>query len=334
MNKKKNNKKKIKNNINNLKFNKSQDKQNLIDNKTNFENKKNNKNIALTETEIKLDTVKTYLRNIGKTELLKKDNEIELAKIISKGGKNINEAKDKLINANLRLVVSIARHYMKRGLDFIDLIQEGNLGLMRAVEKFDYSKGFKFSTYATWWIRQSITRAIADQARTIRIPVHMIEIINKINRAQHQLTQELGRLPKLEELSERLGNKGNFTPEKLRKIQISTFEPISLEKTVCDDETELINFIEDKQNISPDVLTKKNLLKKSLSSILNELEERESEIIRLRYGLDDGRPRTLEEIGNEFNVTPERIRQIEVRALKKVRSPSRTKKLKNIFLNS
>ena len=293
------------------------------------EEKKNNQ----FDSEIKLDTVKTYLKNIGRTNLLKKEEEVILAKKITNGDADeMNEAKEKLVNANLRLVVSIARHYMKRGLDFIDLVQEGNLGLLKAVEKFDYKKGFKFSTYATWWIRQAITRAIADQARTIRIPVHMIEIINKINRTGYQLSQELGRMPTIEELSKKLGNTGNFTPEKIRQIQTIAHEPISLEKSVCDDDTHLINFIEDKQTVSPDVLVNQLLLKESLFNVLNELEERESEIIRLRYGLDDGRPRTLEEVGNEFNVTRERIRQIEVKSLKKLRSPTRIKRI-NHFLN-
>jgi len=248
------------------------------------------------------------------------------AKQIAKGGKDAEEAKHELINANLRLVISIAKHYVGRGMHFLDLIQEGNLGLMKAVDKFDYSKGFKFSTYATWWIRQAITRAIADQARTIRIPVHMVETINKITRVQRQLVQELGRDPTPEEISAKLD--GSISPERLRKIQMIALEPVSLETPVGEeDESHLVDFVEDKLNVSPNEFTTKSLSKDALFNVLGELSEREERVLRLRYGLDDNKPRTLEEVGKEFAVTRERIRQIEAKALKKLRSPMRIKKL-------
>ncbi len=283
---------------------------------------------ALASSDIKsTDSVKVYLKEIGRVGLLSgRDEEIELAKRIAKGGKDADEAKHELINANLRLVISIAKHYVGRGMHFLDLIQEGNLGLMKAVDKFDYSKGFKFSTYATWWIRQAITRAIADQARTIRIPVHMVETINKITRVQRQLVQELGREPTPEEISEKLD--GSISPDRLRKIQMIALEPVSLETPVGEeDESHLVDFVEDKQNVSPNEFTTKSLSKDALFNVLGELSEREERVLRLRYGLDDNKPRTLEEVGREFAVTRERIRQIEAKALKKLRSPMRIKKL-------
>jgi len=283
---------------------------------------------ALASSDIKsTDSVKIYLKEIGRVGLLGgRDEEVELAKKIDKGGKDAEEAKHELINANLRLVISIAKHYVGRGMHFLDLIQEGNLGLMKAVDKFDYSKGFKFSTYATWWIRQAITRAIADQARTIRIPVHMVETINKITRVQRQLVQELGRDPTAEEISAKLD--GSISPERLRKIQMIALEPVSLETPVGEeDESHLVDFVEDKLNVSPNEFTTKSLSKDALFSVLGELSEREERVLRLRYGLDDNKPRTLEEVGKEFAVTRERIRQIEAKALKKLRSPMRIKKL-------
>lgn len=269
------------------------------------------------------DPVKMYLKEIGRENLLKPEEEPELAKRILEGDK---EAKDKLISANLRLVVNIAKHYVGRGMQLLDLIQEGNLGLMKAVEKFDYTKGFKFSTYATWWIRQAITRAIADQARTIRIPVHMVETINKITRAQRQLVQELGREPNAEEISEKLG--GVLSPEKIREIQRIAVEPISLETPIGEeDDSHLGDFIEDKDTLSPSEHTTKVLLREQLYKILGDLTDREEKVIRLCYGLDDNHPRTLEEVGKEFHVTRERIRQIEAKAIRKLRHPTRIKTL-------
>lgn len=269
------------------------------------------------------DPVKMYLKEIGRENLLKPEEEPELAKRILAGDK---EAKDKLISSNLRLVVNIAKHYVGRGMQLLDLIQEGNLGLMKAVEKFDYTKGFKFSTYATWWIRQAITRAIADQARTIRIPVHMVETINKITRAQRQLVQELGREPTAEEISQKLG--GILTPEKIRDIQRIAIEPISLETPIGEeDDSHLGDFIEDKDTISPSEHTTKVLLSQQLDKILEDLTDRERKVIRLRYGLDNNQPLTLEEVGKQFGVTRERIRQIEAKAIRKLRHPTRIKQL-------
>ena len=269
------------------------------------------------------DSVKMYLKEIGKYELLKPEDEPILAKRILEGDE---DAKATLINANLRLVVNIAKHYVGRGMAFLDLIQEGNLGLMKAVDKFDYEKGFKFSTYATWWIRQAITRAIADQARTIRIPVHMVETINKMTRIQRQLIQELGREPTAEEVSEAMN--GELSPKRIREIQRIAMEPVSLETPIGEeDDSHLGDFIEDKESESPVEYTTRQLLKEELYSILKDLSDREERVIRLRYGLDDNRPRTLEEVGREFGVTRERIRQIEAKAIKKLRHPTRSKRL-------
>ena len=269
------------------------------------------------------DPVRMYLREIGKIPLLSFDEELDLAKRVLEGDE---EAKQKLAESNLRLVVSIAKKYVGRGMLFLDLIQEGNMGLIKAVEKFDYTKGYKFSTYATWWIRQAITRAIADQARTIRIPVHMVETINKMTRIQRQLTQELGREPTAEEIAEKMDD--DITPERVRQIQRINLEPVSLETPIGEeDDSHLGDFIEDKEVITPNAYASNELLKNELQEILNELTPREAKVLRLRYGLDDNHPRTLEEVGREFNVTRERIRQIEAKALRKLRHPSRSKKL-------
>ncbi len=270
------------------------------------------------------DSVKMYLKEIGRYELLRPEEEPILAKKILEGDE---EARERLINANLRLVVNIAKHYVGRGMQFLDLIQEGNLGLMKAVDKFDYTKGYKFSTYATWWIRQAITRAIADQARTIRIPVHMVETINKITRVQRQLVQEFGREPTAEEIAKELDNP-QLTPKRIREIQRIAMEPVSLETPIGEeDDSHLGDFIEDKESKSPNDFTTDQLLREQLFSVLEELTPREEKVIRLRYGLDDNRPRTLEEVGREFNVTRERIRQIEAKAIKKLRHPTRIKRL-------
>ena len=269
------------------------------------------------------DSVKIYLKEIGKVRLLTAQEEVEIAKRIADGDE---EAKQELINANLRLVISIAKRYAGRGMPFLDLIQEGNMGLIKAVEKFDYTKGFKFSTYATWWIRQAITRAIADQARTIRIPVHMVETINKITRAQRQLVQELGRDPTAEEISEKL--EGSLSPDRIREIQCINQEPVSLETPIGEeDDSHLGDFIEDKEVVSPSEYTTKSLLKDELYDVLQELTDREARVLELRYGLLDNHPRTLEEVGKEFGVTRERIRQIEAKAIKKLRHPNRSKRL-------
>ena len=268
------------------------------------------------------DPVKMYLKDIGKVPLLQPDEETELAKRMIDGDEL---AKRLLSEANLRLVVSIAKRYMGRGMQFLDLIQEGNLGLMKAVEKFDYQKGFKFSTYATWWIRQAITRAIADQARTIRIPVHMVETINKLIRVSRRLLQELGREPQPEEIAVEMG----ITEERVREIQKIAQDPVSLETPIGEEEdSHLSDFIEDEKSTAPTDAVSYNMLKEQLIGILDTLTPREEKVLRLRYGLDDGKPRTLEEVGKEFNVTRERIRQIEAKALRKLRHPSRSKKLK------
>ncbi len=291
-------------------------------------------NMSIGEVKVN-DSVKMYLKEIGKTPLLNEAQEKELAKRIVAGrapdatdwekidGK---DAKDQLTTANLRLVVSIAKHYVGRGMQFLDLIQEGNIGLMKAVDKFDYTKGFKFSTYATWWIRQAITRAIADQARTIRIPVHMVETINKMTRVQRALVQELGRDPTPEEISEKM--EGALSPEKIRDIQRIAIEPVSLETPIGEEEdSHLGDFVEDKEDESPQEYTTKSLLKDELYEIMKDLKPRDQLVLRLRYGLDDNRPRTLEEVGKVFNLTRERIRQIEVKAIRQLRHPIRAKKL-------
>ena len=270
------------------------------------------------------DPVKMYLKEIGRVRLLTSDEETELAIRINQGDM---DAKNELTQANLRLVVSIAKHYVGRGMLFLDLIQEGNLGLIKAVEKFDYTKGFKFSTYATWWIRQAITRAIADQARTIRIPVHMVETINKITRYQRQLIQELGREPTAQEISDRMDPASRLSPERIREIQKIALDPVSLETPISEeDDSHLGDFIEDKDNQSPSEYTTKSLLKDELYAVMKDLTDREERVLRLRYGLDDGRPRTLEEVGKEFGVTRERIRQIEAKAIRKLRHPTRAKR--------
>ncbi len=269
------------------------------------------------------DSVKIYLREIGKVPLLTAQQETELAKRIAAGDE---QAKQDLIQANLRLVIAIAKRYAGRGMPFLDLIQEGNMGLIKAVDKFDYTKGFKFSTYATWWIRQAIARAIADQARTIRIPVHMVETIYKITRAQRQLVQELGREPTAEEISDRL--EGALSADRIREIQRINQEPVSLETPIGEeDDSHLGDFLEDKEVETPNEYTTKSLLKDELYEVMSDLTEREQKVLKLRYGLEDNHPRTLEEVGKEFNVTRERIRQIEAKAIKKLRHPNRAKKL-------
>ena len=269
------------------------------------------------------DPVRMYLKEIGKVPLLSAEEEIELAKRMELGDQ---EAKKRLAEANLRLVVSIAKRYVGRGMLFLDLIQEGNLGLIKAVEKFDYRKGYKFSTYATWWIRQAITRAIADQARTIRIPVHMVETINKLIRVSRQLLQEYGREPTPEEIAEEM----NMPADRVREILKISQEPVSMETPIGEEEdSHLGDFIEDDNMPAPADAAAFTLLKEQLVEVLGTLTEREQKVLRLRFGLDDGRARTLEEVGKEFNVTRERIRQIEAKALRKLRHPSRSRKLKD-----
>jgi RNA polymerase primary sigma factor len=288
--------------------------------------------IQLTEEELEItvpegvsidDPVRMYLKEIGKVSLLTPEEEVELAKRMEAGEE---EPKKRLAEANLRLVVSIAKRYVGRGMLFLDLIQEGNLGLIKAVEKFDYKKGFKFSTYATWWIRQAITRAIADQARTIRIPVHMVETINKLIRVSRQLLQELGREPLPEEIAKEMG----MSEDKVREIMKISQEPVSLETPIGEEEdSHLGDFIPDDDAPAPAESAAFTLLKEQLIDVLDTLTPREEKVLRLRFGLDDGRARTLEEVGKEFNVTRERIRQIEAKALRKLRHPSRSKKLKD-----
>lgn len=269
------------------------------------------------------DPIRMYLKEIGKIPLLSTEEEIELAKRMEKGDE---EARKKLAEANLRLVVSIAKRYAGRGMQFLDLIQEGNLGLIKAVEKFDYRKGYKFSTYATWWIRQAITRAIADQARTIRIPVHMVETINRLIRTSRQMVQELGREPTPEELAKRL----DMPAERVREIKKISQDPVSLETPIGEEEdSHLGDFIQDDNVMVPADQATFTLLHEQLMESLETLTEREQQVLRLRFGLDDGRPRTLEEVGRVFHVTRERIRQIEAKALRKLRHPSRSKKLKD-----
>ena len=272
------------------------------------------------------DPVKMYLKDIGRVPLLSVDEEVELARRMQEGDE---AAKKRLSEANLRLVVSIAKRYVGRGMLFLDLIQEGNLGLMKAVEKFDYQKGFKFSTYATWWIRQAITRAIADQARTIRIPVHMVETINKVIRGSRQLLQELGHDPSAEEIADEMG----MPVDKVRDILKIAQEPVSLETPIGEEEdSHLGDFIPDEDASEPSEAASFSLLKEQLMSVLDTLTPREKKVLELRFGIVDGRTRTLEEVGKEFNVTRERIRQIEAKALRKLRHPSRSKKLRD-FLN-
>ncbi len=269
------------------------------------------------------DPVQMYFKEIGKIPRLDPEHEIELARRIESGDK---AAKKELVEANLRLVVNVARRHLRRGMSFLDLIQEGNLGLIKAAGKYDYRKGYKFSTYATWWIRQAITRAIADQARTIRIPVHMVETINKQVRATRQLLQKLGREPSPEEIAEFIGS----TPERVREIQKIAQDPVSLETPIGEEEdSHLGDFIEDSNAAAPAEVAEANMLREQLISVLSTLTPREEKVLRLRYGIDDSHPRTLEEVGKEFNVTRERIRQIEAKALRKLRHPNRIKKLKD-----
>ena len=269
------------------------------------------------------DPVRMYLKEIGRIPLLSIEEETELAKRMAEGDE---EAKHKLEEANLRLVVSVAKRYVGRGMQLLDLIQEGNLGLIKAVDKFDYRKGFKFSTYATWWIRQAITRAIADQARTIRIPVHMVETINKLVRVNRQLLQELGREPRHDEIAKAMG----VSEEKVREIIKIAQDPVSLETPIGEEEaSHLGDFIADDDAPAPDSMATQAMLKKQLNDVLATLTPREEKVLRLRFGLDDGRTRTLEDVGKEFNVTRERIRQIEAKALRKLRHPSRSKRLKD-----
>ncbi len=273
------------------------------------------------------DPVRMYLKEIGKIPLLTPEREAYLAEQISLGNK---AAKDELIEANLRLVVSIAKRHVGKGMYFLDLIQEGNLGLIKAVEKFDHNKGYKFSTYATWWIRQAITRAIADQARTIRIPVHMVETIHKVSRTARQLLQELGREPTTDEIAEALG----MTADRVREIMKIAQDPVSLETPIGEEEdSHLGDFVEDNDSPAPSDSASYSLLREQLCNILHTLTPREEEVIKLRFGLEDGRPRTLEEVGKKFEITRERIRQIEAKALRKLRHPSRSKALKDYLSN-
>ncbi len=271
------------------------------------------------------DPVRQYLRDIGKYSLLDQERELELAERMAYGDTN---AKKELVNANLRLVVSIAKRYVSRGMFFLDLIQEGNLGLIKAVDKFDYTKGYKFSTYATWWIRQAITRAIADQARTIRIPVHMVETIHKVSKIQRQLVQDNGREPTAEEIAEEL----NMSVEKVRDIMKIAQDPVSLETPIGEEEdSHLGDFIPDNDSPAPADAASQTLLREQLNDVLNTLTPREAQVLRLRFGLEDGQTRTLEEVGRQFNITRERIRQIEAKALRKIRHPSRSKRLKDFL---
>ena len=302
----------------------------LLDNAIDMEGMDDEEEVELDKIDLSVpegvsieDPVRMYLKEIGKVSLLSADEEIELAKRMEKGDE---AAKKRLAEANLRLVVSIAKRYVGRGMLFLDLIQEGNLGLIKAVEKFDYRKGYKFSTYATWWIRQAITRAIADQARTIRIPVHMVETINKLIRVSRQLLQELGREPTPEEIAEEM----DMPVDRVREILKISQEPVSLETPIGEEEdSHLGDFIQDDNVPVPADAAAFTLLKEQLVEVLSTLTDREQKVLRLRFGLDDGRARTLEEVGKEFNVTRERIRQIEAKALRKLRHPSRSRKLKD-----
>lgn len=271
------------------------------------------------------DPVRMYLREIGKVPLLTLEEEQEIARRIANGDPEASQA---MTEANLRLVVSIAKRYVGRGMQLLDLIQEGNLGLLKAVEKYDYTKGFKFSTYATWWVRQAITRALADQARTIRIPVHMVETMNKLTQTSRKLQQDLGREPTVEELAEVM----RLTPERVNEIRQMCMEPVSLESPVGEeDDSHLGDFIEDDTGSQPAEAVSQAMLRQQLMEILDTLSPREAKVLRLRYGLDDGRPRTLEEVGKEFNVTRERVRQIEAKALRKIRNPNRSSKLRDFL---
>ena len=271
------------------------------------------------------DPVRMYLKEIGKIPLLTAEEELELAKQISEGDE---EAKKRMVEANLRLVVSVAKHYLGRGMQLLDLIQEGNMGLLKAVEKFDYTKGYKFSTYATWWIRQSITRAVADQARTIRIPVHMVETINRVSRTSRSLVQELGREPTLSEISQQLG----ISEEKIAEVMKIAQDPVSLETPVGEeDDSHLGDFIPDSDVAEPAESASYNMLRQQLNEVMQTLSPRECKVLRLRFGLEDGRAHTLEEVGREFDVTRERVRQIEAKALRKLRHPSRSKILKDFL---
>ena len=271
------------------------------------------------------DPVRMYLKEIGKIPLLSAEEELELAKKISEGDEN---AKKRMVEANLRLVVSVAKHYLGRGMQLLDLIQEGNMGLLKAVEKFDYTKGYKFSTYATWWIRQSITRAVADQARTIRIPVHMVETINRVSRTSRSLVQELGREPTLSEISQALG----ISEEKIAEVMKIAQDPVSLETPVGEeDDSHLGDFIPDGEATEPAESASYNMLRQQLAEVMQTLSPRECKVLRLRFGLEDGRAHTLEEVGKEFDVTRERVRQIEAKALRKLRHPSRSKILKDFL---
>ena len=272
------------------------------------------------------DPVRMYLREIGKVPLLTAEEELEVAKRIAEGDRS---AAQEMTEANLRLVVSIAKRYVGRGMQLLDLIQEGNLGLLKAVEKYDYTKGFKFSTYATWWVRQAITRALADQARTIRIPVHMVETMNKLTQCSRKLQQELGREPSMEELAKEM----HMSAERISEIRQMCMEPVSLESPVGEEEdSHLGDFLEGDEGLEPAEAVSKTMLRQQLMEVLDTLTEREAKVLRLRYGLDDGRPRTLEEVGREFNVTRERVRQIEAKGLRKIRNPNRSNKLKD-YLN-
>ena len=280
---------------------------------------------ALAEDVSTNDPVRMYLREIGKVPLLTLEQEQEIARRITEGDESAVKA---MTEANLRLVVSIAKRYVGRGMQLLDLIQEGNLGLLKAVEKYDYTKGFKFSTYATWWVRQSITRALADQARTIRIPVHMVETMNKLTQTSRKLQQDLGREPTEEELAEVM----HMTPERVNEIRQMCMEPVSLESPVGEeDDSHLGDFIEDDSGSQPAEAVSQTMLRQQLMEILETLSPREAKVLRLRYGLDDGRPRTLEEVGREFNVTRERVRQIEAKALRKIRNPNRSSKLRDFL---
>ena len=291
---------------------------------------KEEENLVLTDEEITKDInindpVRMYLKEIGRISLLSTEEELELSVRIANGDEM---AKNVLAESNLRLVVSIAKRYVGRGLLFLDLIQEGNIGLMKAVEKFDYGKGYKFSTYATWWIRQAITRALADQARTIRVPVHMVETINKMARVQRQMTLELNREPSEEELAEKMG----ITVEKVREVMKISQDPVSLDTPIGEeDDSHLGDFIKDERSMSPEEYATNEILKEEIKNVLMTLQEREQEVLELRFGLIDGTSHTLEEVGKKFNVTRERIRQIEAKALRKLRHPSRAKKLKDFL---